>query len=245
MPGMSIPRSKLLAAAAAAVLVVGSLGCGAIRSVKNIADNASTLGDLSDKLNNAEKLTFQAEYKLDDGSKVTVAQQPPNSAAVGESGRYLATADAYVFCGTESGKTSCQRTPREAGDTSGDAAVVGVGTGFVSGSLALAVLTAAILVPSAKVDKKREKIAGQQSTCATVSNLESAQQDEPANQRLHDFTVCITDAGILARFSGTGADGTKQGVELTRYSTDVDASLFQVPAGATVTDTGAFPSATS
>jgi hypothetical protein len=239
---MTIPRSRILTGVAAGILVAGSLGCGAIRSVKNIADNAATLGELSDKLNNAEKLTYQAQYKLHDGSTVTVAQQPPRAAAIGATGRYLATADAYLWCATDNGKTDCERTPRDAADPSGDAAVMaGIGAGFVSAPLALAVLTTAILVPSAKVEKSDKTIAGQKSTCATVSNLESAQQDEPASQRLHGFTVCITDDGVLARFTGTSSDGKPQGVELTSYSTKVDSSLFQLPAGARVTDLGAVP----
>jgi hypothetical protein len=241
MLGMSIPRSKLLAAAAAAVLLLGSPGCGATRSTKKIADNASTLRDLSNKLNNAETLTFQAEYELNNGWKVTVAQQPPNFAAVGPSEHWFATADSYVFCDTGNGDTTCQRAPREADDTDAGSLAAGVSTGFVQAAQARTVLTAATLIPSAKVDKKQEEIAGQKSTCATVSNLESGQQDKPAAQRWHDFTACVTDAGILARYTGIDADGTKQGVELTHYSTTVDSKLFQVPAGAKVTDVGAFP----
>jgi len=240
---MTSPRKQLLACAAAAVLVVGSMGCGVLRSAKNVADNASTLGDLSSKLENADKLTYQAEYKLDDGTKVTVAQDPPNSAAVGETGRYIATADYYYFCSDDSGKTTCQKSPNQGGDASSANAawITGIGNGFISAPLALAVLTAAILIPSAKVDKSSEKIAGQKATCAKVSNLEDAQKDEPEDQRLHDFTVCITDSGILARFTGTGGDGKKQGVELTKYSDKADKSLFEVPEGAEVTDIGAYP----
>ncbi len=244
---MTSPRNRLLVGALAAALVIGSMGCGFIRSAKNVAANASTLGDLSSKLENADKLTYQAEYKLDDGSKVTVAQQPPNSAAVGESGRYISTADTFIFCDTEDSKLTCQKTPNQGGSTgtAGDAAFfTGIGSGFISAPFALTVLTAAILIPSAKVDKSEQKIAGQKSTCAKVSNLEDAQKDTAEKDRLHDFTVCITDSGILSRFTGTGGDGTKQGVELTSYSDKVDTSLFKVPDGATVTDLGALPTAT-
>jgi hypothetical protein len=242
---MTSTRTKFLVISLAGALAIGSMGCGFIRSAKNVADNAGTLGDLSKKLDNADKLTYQAEYKLDDGSKVTVAQEPPNSAAVGPTGRYIATADEFIFCDTEDSKLVCQKTPNQGGDTTAtgaDAAFIsGVGTGFINAPLALAVLTAAILIPSAKVDKSTQKIAGQNSTCAKVSNLEAAQKDEPADQRLQDFTVCITDSGILSRFTGTEG-GKKSGVELTSYSTKVDKSLFQVPDGATVTDLGALPS---
>lgn len=244
MSGMTSPRKAFLACAAVVALAAGSLGCGALRSAKNIADNASTLGDLSDKLQNAENLTYQADYKLDDATLVTVAQQPPNSAAVGANSRYIATDTDIIICSTDSGSTQCQKTPNTSGSggTADQAALIG--NGFVSAPVALAVLTAAILIPSAKVDKSTEKIAGQKSTCAKVSNLDSAQQDTPEDQRLHDFTVCITDQGILSRFTGTGGDGKEQGVELTKYSDKVDTSLFEVPDGASVTDVGALPTPT-
>jgi hypothetical protein len=51
------------------------------------------------------------------------------------------------------------------------------------------------------------------------------------------FTICLTDQGILARFSGTATDGKKAKVELTKYSSEVDPSLFRPPAGATIKDT--------
>jgi hypothetical protein len=236
---MNNPRTRTLALlAAAAVAVTATLGCGFISAASNVVGNMQTISDMADKITKSEQATFQADYRLDDGATVTVAQQPPASAYVSAKGRYLATADAFYLCDRSTGRWVCQQTANTAGsaNSSSDAAIAAgvAGNGFVSAPLALAVLTAALVVPSAHVDKSTQQIAGQSSTCAKVSGLEKAQQNE--SQKVTDFTVCVTDSGILARFQGTLTDGTKASIELTKYATTVDSSLLQVPAGAQIND---------
>jgi|GEM_PF-2614903 len=236
---MTHPRTRVIAIVSAAALAVASMGCGLLRSARNITANAATLGDLSDKLTKASTLTFQAQYKLDDGTLVTVAQKPPNSAAVGAKGRFITTADSFYLCDTEDSGLVCQKSPRPTGDLSASDAGLAAsvaGAGFISGPMALVLLTAAIVIPSAKVAKSTTKIAGQSSTCATVSNLESAQQGDAT--KLTDFTVCVTDNGVLSRFSGHDTDGKKAGVEMVQYSSTVDDNVLSVPADATINDAG-------
>ncbi len=236
---MRHPRTRVLAIVTASVLAVASMGCGLLRSARNVTANAATLGELSDKLSKAEKLTFQAQYKLDDGSIVTVAQKPPNSASVSDKGRFIVTADAFYLCDKQDSGLVCQKSPRQSGDLSaGDAGLAAsvAGAGFISGPMALVLLTAAVIIPTAKVSKSSATIAGQNSTCATVSNLESAQQDETT--KLSDFTVCVTDNGVLSRFTGHDSDGKKAGVEMVNYSSTVDDGVLGVPADATVNDVG-------
>jgi hypothetical protein len=234
---MKYPRTRTTAALAVAVVAIATtLGCGFISAASNVVGNLQTLSDLADKITNSEHATYQADYKLQDGSKVTVAQQPPNSADVSDKGRYLTTADAFYLCDRSTGGWECEKTPNSgaSGDENAALAAGVAGNGFVSAPLALAVLTAALVVPNAHVDETKQKIAGANSTCARVSNLAQAQQGE--SEKVADFTVCVTDSGILARFQGTLTDGTKASIELTKYSASVDSSLFQVPAGAKVTD---------
>lgn len=238
---MTFPRNKLLTGLAVAVLVAGSLGCGAIRTAKNVGENISTLGDFADKIEKSETVSYQAEYKLADDTKVTVAQQPPAAAAVGDKGRFLATPEAFYFCDTEQAELTCSKTPNTDGSSYNTGAAAlwgGVGTGFVSAPLALVLLTGALLVPTAKVKKSDAKIAGQKSSCAEVSNLSEAKDN---TTELDAFTVCISDKGVLTRFSGTGTDGETKSVELTSYKDKVDGSLLEVPAGAKIVDTGALP----
>jgi hypothetical protein len=140
------------------------------------------------------------------------------------------------MCDQSTGGWVCQKSPVTAGTETGNAAMATglAGDGFISAPLAVAVLTAALVVPNAHVDESTETIAGQSSTCAKVSNLAQAQQNE--TNKVTDFTVCVTDAGVLARFEGTTTDGTKANVQLTKYSGTVDGGLFQPPAGAEIND---------
>jgi hypothetical protein len=236
---MTFPRNKLITCAAAVVLVTGSLGCGAIRAAKNVGENLSTLSDLADKIEKAETLTYQAEYKLADGTKVTVAQQPPAAAAVGDKGIFLATPEAFYFCDKEQSPLTCSKTPNSDGSAYNTSAATlwgGVGTGFVSAPFALVLLTASLLVPTAKVKKSETKISGQKSTCAEVSNLGAAQQDKNTTDGLDAFTVCVSDKGVLTRFSGTSTGGETKTVEMTSYRDKVDSKLLEVPAGAKIVE---------
>jgi hypothetical protein len=225
--------------AAAAVVLATGLGCGVLSAANDAVHNISAISDLADKINNSGAATYQADYRLEDGSTVTVAQQPPNSADIGTKTRYLATADAFFLCEQDNGKWTCEKTPSTgSADPQSAAMAAGLtGNGFISAPMAVAVLTAAAIVPHAKVDMSTQNIAGQRSTCATVSNLEQAQRDPTQTPKVSDFTVCVTDQGILARFSGTATDGKKAKVELTKYSPAVDPNLFRPPAGATIKDT--------
>jgi hypothetical protein len=236
---MNSPR-MIAFVTAAAVAVTATLGCGFLSAASNLAGNLSTLSDFADKITKSETATFQATYKLQDGASVTVAQKPPRSATVSDKGRYLSTPEGFYLCSKESGSWVCQKTtPAGQSETGGDPALANTvaGDGFISAPLAVAVLTAALVVPNAKVDKSDETIAGQKASCAKVSNLAQAQQGTES-AKVSDFTVCITDSGVLARFAGTATDGTKANIELTQYSATVDDSLLKPPAGAQITDVG-------
>jgi hypothetical protein len=240
---MNHPRTRMMAiVAAAAVGLAATLGCGVISAARNVVGNLQTLSDMADKMGRSEQTVFQADYRLADGSTVTVAQQPPASADTGATGRFISTPEAMYLCDKDGGGWVCQKSPAAEGTDGSEASVAAtvLGQGFVSAPLALGVLTAALLVPTAKVAKSTPRIAGQRSTCAKVSGLESAQQQtDPSaspEPKISDFTVCITDAGVLSRFSGRLTDGTRAAIEMTRYSTRVDASLFQPPAGARIND---------
>ena len=62
------------------------MGCGVIGAAKKVASNLSTITDFSEKLQNGLKLTYRAEYTDNDGKKVTVQQQPPNSVYLNDTG---------------------------------------------------------------------------------------------------------------------------------------------------------------
>ncbi|HEX6870539.1 MAG TPA: hypothetical protein VF163_05525 [Micromonosporaceae bacterium] len=230
--------SRVLVAAVATTLAAGSLGCGLINQAKDIVGTAQVLSDFADRLGKASKLTYTAEYKTSSGDKVTMVQQPPNSAFLGKSGRFIFTADSMYLCSTEQKALTCQKSPIQGANAGAANAglVAGVtGPGFITPELALGLIAAAAFVPGAKVEQSEKTIAGEDSLCATASGLEAAASpgDKDAPK---DFSVCVTEAGILASFSGTSTTGEKVSIELTKYSTSADASAFEPPAGAKIVD---------
>jgi len=95
-------------------------------------------------------------------------------------------------------------------------------------------------VPEAKVTQTDKSIAGQKSLCAEVTNLEkAASKDE--KDALHDFSVCVTEDGVLASFSGSLQNGETAKVELVSYSAEADKAAFAPPKGAKIVETGATP----
>lgn len=235
--GMTFPASKIVTVTAGVAVAVTLLGCGVISQVKQAASTITTISDLAQKLGNADKLTFTAEYKLSDGSVASVVQQPPNSAYIGKGGRFIVTPEAFYLCDTQNGAMSCQKSANTSGslDTANAGLIPSVaGAGFVSAPIALALLTAASISPGAKVEKTERKIAGQSSTCLKVSGIKG--DNDPNTSDVRDFSACVTDSGLLSSFSGELNNGEKASIEMTRYSGSADARAFAPPAGAEVVD---------
>ncbi len=242
---MTIPAAsrRTLAAAVAGVLgAAAALGCGFVRDAKQVIDTATILGDFADRLGQAQELTYTAEYSVSGGDPVTLVRQPPNSAFVGRSGTFIVTREAILVCGTHNGATSCQRIPGAGQlDPSAAGPLAGVvGAGFIPPELALGLVTAAALVPGATVTESERRIGGEDSLCADVKGAGNAAQ--PGEQALQDFSVCVTETGVLAAFNGTSTTGERASIELHSVRATADATAFHPPAGAAIVDVTALPS---
>lgn len=230
----------MVAVSTAAFLAATSLACGVLDTARDLVAAAETLSKFADRLGKAKDATFTAEYQLTDGVKVTMVRQPPRSAYLGPSGRVIATPEALYLCDLSNGTWTCQKSTAAVGDgTSVDAGLIaGVGgSGFVTPELALGLIAMAALVPGVQVTESQRTIAGQESLCAEATGLDAAAKDDPSAPR--DFSVCITEAGILASFRGTLDTGEQAAVELTSYSPDVDPAVFTVPANAKIIEVDA------
>jgi hypothetical protein len=235
---MTPRNSRVLVSTLAVVLGVASLGCGVLDQAKGLVDTAQILSQFADRLGKAATLTYTAEYRVKDGANVTLVQQPPSAAFVGKSGSFIFTKEYMYVCGTEKGETTCQRTPNNAPDVgAADAGVVAgvTGAGFVTPEIALGLIAAAAFVPGAKVETSERTIAAEKSLCANATNLDAAATpgDEDAPK---DFSVCVTEAGILASFSGTTAGGEKAEIELVKYAPTADPKALAPPSEAKIVD---------
>jgi hypothetical protein len=228
----------------ASVLIAGTLGCGLLSKAQNVGNTLSLISQLSDRLKNAQNATYTAKYTVSGNDvtgngQVTIAQQPPNSAIISGDSAFIQTKDFLYLCSTTGGTMTCEKSADTATDSG--ASVGSMASGLMTPELAIGLLAAAAIVPGASVSTTNQTIAGQNSLCATISGLSTAGPSDAGAPK--DFTICVTDSGILASFDGTSTDNKKIKMELTSYSGTADPSLFQPPANATINDLGALPTA--
>jgi len=243
--GMHRAGTRILTVVLASVLGAGALGCGLLDQVKQTVDNVTAITDLADRMGKSGKLTFTAEYKTDDGTATTVVQQPPKAAYIGKDGRFILTEDALLVCTGKTGKVVCQKSAVQTGQLSSadQAAYLSAvaGGGFINTEMALALMTAAAVVPGVKIAQNTATIAGQKSDCLDVTGIPQDANAGPNDVSAKEFHVCVADSGLLTRFKGVGTDDKAIGVELSKYSEKVDAQAFVAPKGAQIVEGTAPP----
>src|SRR5262249_48596487 len=144
--------------------------------VKQTVDNVSAITDLADRLGKSASLTFTADYRTDDGKTTTVVQQPPKAAYLGTEGRFILTDNTLYTCTRKVGaKMVCQKSPAQTDQLSesDQAAYLSAvaGGGFVNAPMALALMTAAAVVPGVKITQTTATIASQKSDCLDVTGI--------------------------------------------------------------------------
>ncbi|GII59542.1 hypothetical protein Pth03_79310 [Planotetraspora thailandica] len=78
------------------------------------------------------------------------------------------------------------------------------------------------------------------SLCAIATGLEAAASPGEIDVP-RDFSVCVTDAGVLASFTGTLTSGEKDSIQLVKFTGEADPAAFEAPAGAEIVDAGSLP----
>jgi hypothetical protein len=234
------PRMRMATYVTAGTLIVATtVGCGLLSTAKKLAGNAVLIGNLSEKITNAEKLTYKAVYKASDGTTDTIDQAPPKVAYLSSDSDWIFTGSVIYSCSSDNGALSCTKDEVTSTDDA-DASLAGLGAGgFFTGGLGITLLAAALVVPQTNVKTSNQKIAGLNGTCVDVSGVTT----DSTSDDITGFTMCVADNGVVTNFQGIYGSGKKDGITLQSFSTSVDASAFQLPAGATVTDLGAIPTA--
>jgi hypothetical protein len=242
-------RRRLAAVAALAVTLsgVGLSGCSVVNKVKTVAHdvraNKATIDSFSTKIQSGEAKPFEATYVTTGDTPTTVvyAVQPPkglsftntpadtSSAGTGSGAPNL---DVIV---NSSGEYSC--TPP---DTSGSAGK-GVWTcqalppeAAASQNAIFDFYTPAHWINFLKGFSIAAGFAGDQVTSSTmtVNGFDMTCVDFKAPGDADTSTICTTAQGILGYVKVAG-DTTS--FEIKSYSATPDASLFELPAGAKVT----------
>jgi hypothetical protein len=229
------------------VVIATTVGCGILSTAKKIANNATVMASYSDKLQKGLSATYHAVYTdSSDGSQVTVQQQPPNQVYITKTGPWIFNGNTSYLCDNSNGSMVCQKTVYTS-TSDANAALAGSNLstgGFMVGELGVGLILAASVVPTAKLTQSTETIAGQKSSCVQVTNLEGGNAAAGGTD-LVSFKMCVTDSGVVASFNGTDSSGKTAGSTMRQYTTQIDQSLFQPPAGAQIVDSGTLPTAPS
>jgi hypothetical protein len=229
------------------VSALGLTGCGAINAARNavhdVEGNKATIDAFTNKVKSGESTTFEATYVTTGSSPATIvyAVQPPTGLAFTEtpsagasSGGNPTSVDLIV---NSSGEYSC--TPPAAGSGwscqklgTSSAATENQIFDFYTPSHWITFLDDFSLAAGIAGDKVT-------SSTMTVNGFNMQCVDFVAPGVSGTSTICTTPQDILG-YVKVASDATS--FEIQSYSASPSASLFQTPAGATIT---AAPSGTS
>jgi hypothetical protein len=226
-------RIGLLVAAAATVGALAS-GCGVVSKVKqtvhNVESNKATIDSFTQNLDSSQSVPFSATYTTSGSSPATVvyAVDPANNelafhltqtGANGTNVQIISNASGNYTC-TQSGSSwSCDKLAK--GSASAQQNIIDLYTpshwvGFLKG------VSLAAGLAGDKVSTSTMQVNGFNLQCV----------DLVATGVAGTSTICTTPQNILG-YVKVASDATS--FAITDYSSSPDPSLFQLPAGATVT----------
>ena len=238
--------------------MVAAAGLGAVLLLPALpasGKSAPNFNALTNTINRAKKMTYYAQYASYNASNpqttVTIAQAPPKSNFSSASGSVINNGKTTYYCGTSGNSKATQATQEiqatqatqaiqairahPTTTTTSKSAVTCVASkgsnpllgleSFFSPTIALTLFSEAKNATVAralgiKVSSSSATFAGQPSTCVSVSVKGKSSK------------YCVTKQGIL---SYSGSSSSSSYFKLTKYSSKPPASLFAVPAGATIT----------
>jgi hypothetical protein len=223
--------ARITVLAALALLGPLAAGCGGIENTQQVMNRADLVDELAARLDRATGLDYTAKYQLPSGKAATIAHagQPLRTAYTYPGGKVVISATATAECRAGAGPASCTLTAPPLSTSGPPAGVLDAAkaAGLVDPTFVMGLLTAAALDRDARIEPSDSTIAGQHATCVDVSGV--AAGVPPA------FSACITADGVLGSFHG-GVGGRTVELALTDYADAADATEFDLPAGARITD---------
>ena len=235
------PRAGLRRMVVVAVMVVplalGLTGCSAvnkavnaIKTVHNMLHGSAAINSLTSKISAGDSASYEVTYVTTGSAPATInyAADPPHDFAFDDT---TSTGEIRIFAGS-AGQFECNR-PKSGGTWSClKTDVSGVNTtklmyALYSGSYWIDFLKAYSVLAAlhgVSISSSTMTVNGFKLQCAVVVS------GNKPNQTTSE--VCVTSQGILGYVS---AAAKAADFEIKSYSASPPASLFQVPAGATVT----------
>ncbi len=233
-------RRRRVAGVVAAALVLGSFGltsCGVVRAVKKVENdvkgNKATIDTFTNTIKASQGATFEATYVTTGSSPATVvyAVQPPKGLAfVTTPTGGSSPLDIIV---NASGEYSCSSSSGTGSGSGASCEKLGTASATAENQI-FSFYTPSHWTTFLKDFSLAAGIAGDKVTSSTMSVNGFAMQcvDFNASGVPGTSTICTTAQGILG-YVKVATDSTS--FEIKSYSASPPASLFQLPAGATIT----------
>ncbi|MEV6844679.1 hypothetical protein [Actinoplanes sp. NPDC051411] len=219
---MPAVRLVLTGLAASATMLVAA-ACGGVDTANAASITHDDLvSELATQLSESATLSYTATYQLAGGdeAQITQTQKPARAAYTYPGGLMIRTSDATTRCRGASSALKCTQTRPDPADLHS--------TGMLTTpESVLAMLNQAAIDPSATAKQHDTTIAGHHATCLALTGV--------AHTPTPDFSVCVTAEGALGSFTAT-MGGKQADLALTAYSDKPDASAFDLPPSAKVTD---------
>jgi len=222
-PALSRHRARRSLSLVAVAILATSTGCDPATP-----DQSRLITDLADRLAQSESMTYTAAYELPNGNTATVsrAQNPPRLALDYPGGKMVvddreATSCGPALEGSAQGGVVC--TVRPASTVLIELLDAASAAGLPAPASVADLLVQTSFDPNVVINWRDTTLVGRHATCVGVSGLTTAPP----------FEACVTSDGVLGSFTGT-VGGHPVRLTLTRFRTDVDATAFDPPAGATV-----------
>jgi hypothetical protein len=250
-------RRLLGSVAVAFVLVTALSGCSVVKAIKAVhalVKGNAAINNLTKQLQQSENAKFDVTYETTGSPSSTVeyATDPPTDFAFispaqngNAASEVIQNSSGYYTCSQGSGsdsKWTCDKVAVASDDDIG--AVFQVYTGAYWFGILDVYASVASALTNVKVAQSTKSVNGFSLQCVNIT-APPGSGTTGSNSADSTGTWCITQQGLLGYVA---ANGDNQDVtEIKSYSGSPAASLFQPPAGATITTgaTGATGSSTS
>ncbi|MEV0646937.1 hypothetical protein AB0I28_16890 [Phytomonospora sp. NPDC050363] len=207
--------------------LAASAACSTPGDAQEVISQGRVVDGMASSIDEGTTRSYTATYQLDGGETVTVVHTPDpyRDAFLFPGGRYVSTPEFEMTC--KGG--GCTLIDPLASNAPLDTDAIGEvgGANFLPAQTILGLLTKAALDTGASIEQSDATLVGEHASCAQVSGLSNTDSDA--------FEACVTNRGVVGRFTGT-VDGTAVNMLLVSYVENAENAHFDVPPEAKVDD---------
>jgi len=236
----TVPRNMIVVAAMVVPLALGLTGCSAInkavnavKAVHSLLHGSAAIDQLTSKMQSSDTSAYDVTYVTTGSAPATVkfALDPPHDFAFADT----TSTGEFEVLGGSAGVFECSRSSSGSSSAGAWSCVKAQGAEVDTDKLAYALYSGTYWIDFLKIYSVAAALHGVTISSATMSvngfNLQCAVVVSGNKPNQQTSKVCVTSQGILGYVSVSARSAD---FEIQSFSPSPPASLFQIPAGATV-----------